>query len=259
TDCQTQKVWVVGDFNDDVDTSITTGNASPYANFVTDTARYRFPTKALSDAGIASTTSFPDTIDHHLNSNEANATYVAGSVEVFRVDSFIPNYGSTTSDHFPVLSRYTFGSGGGTTPRVTVVSPNGGESLPGGSVQNITWTSSNVANVRIEYTLDNGANWTVIVSDLASTGSFAWTLPTTSTSAARVRVSDMATTATDQSDGTFTITAGGSPAQVIINEIRANEPGSNTAGGVGQPANIRGEAANTRGRTTPLLRAARHP
>src|SRR5215475_5804696 len=257
TNFPTQKVWVIGDFNDDLDTSITPGSASPYANFVNDTARYSFPTKALSDAGIASTVSFPDTIDHHLNSNEANATYVAGSVEVFRVDQFIPNYGATTSDHYPVLSRYTFGGGGGgTTPSVTVVAPNGGESLPGGSVQNITWTSFNVANVRIEYTLNGGVNWSVITSDLASTGSFAWTLPTTSTSAARVRVSDMASTATDQSDGTFTIT--GAPAQVIINEIRANEPGSNTAGEFVELVNVGGMAANIGGWTISDGTAVRH-
>src|SRR5262249_44530515 len=129
TNFPTQKVWVIGDFNDDLDTSITPGQASPYANFVNDTARYRFPTEVLSDFGIASTTSFPDTIDHHLNSNEANATYVDGSVEVFRVDNFIPNYASTTSDHYPVLTRYNFGGGGG-APLVTVVAPNGGESFP---------------------------------------------------------------------------------------------------------------------------------
>jgi hypothetical protein len=34
-------------------------------------------------------------------------------VEVFRVDQFIPNYDATTSDHYPVLTRYTFGSGAG--------------------------------------------------------------------------------------------------------------------------------------------------
>jgi len=259
TNFPTQKVWVIGDFNDDLDTSITPGQASPYANFVNDTARYRFPTKALSDSGIPSTVNFSDTIDHHLNTNEANATYVAGSVEVFRVDSFISNYGSTTGDHYPVLSRYTFGSGsGGTTPRVTVVAPNGGESLAGGSVQNITWTSFNVANVRIEYTLNGGANWSVITSGAASTGSYAWTLPTTSTTAARVRVSDVATTATDQSDGTFTITVSSAPAQVIINEIRANEPGSNTAGEFVELVNIGGTAANIGGWTISDGSAVRH-
>ncbi|MGC4093411.1 MAG: lamin tail domain-containing protein [Polyangiaceae bacterium] len=116
----TQKVWVIGDFNDDVDTSIYTGNASPYANFVSDSARYRFPSKALSDAGIASTTDYPDMIDHHLNSNEANATYIASSAEVYRVDSYISSYSTTTSDHYPLLSRYSWGSGGGGSADVII-------------------------------------------------------------------------------------------------------------------------------------------
>src|SRR5262249_603272 len=110
----TQKVWVIGDFNHDPDTSPTPARPPPHPHSVNDPAPSPFPTKAVSDAGIASTTSFPDTIDHHLNSNEANATYVANSAEVFRVDQFIPNYSATTSDHYPVLSRYTFGS---PTPR----------------------------------------------------------------------------------------------------------------------------------------------
>jgi endonuclease/exonuclease/phosphatase family metal-dependent hydrolase len=114
-----RKVWVIGDFNDDVDVSITPDRASPYANFVNDAADYRFPTEILSDFGISSTTSFPDTVDHHLNSNEANATYVDGSVEVYRVDQFISNYDATTSDHYPVLTRYTFGANG--TPATQMI------------------------------------------------------------------------------------------------------------------------------------------
>ncbi|HWU89811.1 MAG TPA: endonuclease/exonuclease/phosphatase family protein, partial [Kofleriaceae bacterium] len=98
----TQKVWVIGDFNDDVDTSITVGQASPYANFVNDAANYNVPTRALSLAGIASTVNYPDTIDHHLNTNESNALYIANSAEVYRVDQYISNYGTTTTDHYPV-------------------------------------------------------------------------------------------------------------------------------------------------------------
>ena len=78
----TQKVWVIGDFNDDVDTSITPERSSPYSNFVNDAADYRLPTEALSDFGIPTTTSFQDTIDHHLTTNEANVTYIDSSVEV---------------------------------------------------------------------------------------------------------------------------------------------------------------------------------
>lgn len=104
----TQKVFVIGDFNDDVDVSINAGRASPYKNFVDASTSYRFPTKALSDAGISST-SYPDLIDHHLVSNEGNATYVSGSAEVYRLDAYIANYSTTTSDHHPVLTRYTMG------------------------------------------------------------------------------------------------------------------------------------------------------
>jgi endonuclease/exonuclease/phosphatase family metal-dependent hydrolase len=116
----TQKVFVVGDFNDDLDTSITPGQPSPYASLLNDSADYAFPSLALTNAGISSTIGFPDTIDHHLNTNDANATYVAGSIEVYRVDNFISSYGSTTSDHFPVLSRYTWSGGGGGTPQLMI-------------------------------------------------------------------------------------------------------------------------------------------
>ena len=119
----TQKVIVVGDWNDDVDTSITSGEPSPFATFVSDAARYTFPTKALTDAGIASTTSFTDFIDHQLATNEQMADYVAGSAHVLRADSYITNYATTTSDHYPVISRWTInaGSGGGGTPANVIV------------------------------------------------------------------------------------------------------------------------------------------
>ncbi len=104
----TQKVFVIGDWNDDVDASINAGRTSPYKNFVDAASNYRFPTKALSDAGVSST-SYPDLIDHQLVTNEASATYVSGSAEVYRLDTYITNYSTTTSDHHPVLTRYTMG------------------------------------------------------------------------------------------------------------------------------------------------------
>jgi endonuclease/exonuclease/phosphatase family metal-dependent hydrolase len=244
----TQKVWVIGDWNDDVDTSITPGHASPYANFINDPARYKLPTQALSLAGIASTVSYPDTIDHHMNTNESNAQYIADSVMVYRVDQYIANYGTTTSDHYPVLSRYSWG--GSATPTVTVTAPNGGESFTGGTSQAITWSSAAVTSVKLEYTLDNGATWALITgSTPASAGSYTWTLPTSSSSQARVRISDTASAATDTSDGTFTITASGGTAQVILNEILANEPGSNTAGEAIEIVNIGTASADLSGWT----------
>ncbi|MEJ2677855.1 MAG: endonuclease/exonuclease/phosphatase, partial [Gemmatimonadota bacterium] len=108
----TRKVLVIGDFNDDVDTSITTGQPSPYRYFVADSAHYDFPTAALSAAGDASTVSYADVIDHQLDTNEAHADCVPGSAEVFRADHYIPDYGNTTSDHYPVIVRYRVVNGG---------------------------------------------------------------------------------------------------------------------------------------------------
>lgn len=99
-------VWVLGDFNDDVDTSISLGRPSPYANLVAQGPRWVFPTAALSAAGISTTTGYSDAIDHILASDEAMAGYAASSAEAYRVDSFIPSYNTTTSDHFPVLARF---------------------------------------------------------------------------------------------------------------------------------------------------------
>ena len=107
-----QDVFVVGDWNDDVDTSITTGSESPYGNFVSDSARYTFPTGALSAAGVASTTSYSDFIDHQLVTNEVQGKYVANSAKAFHPEPYVANYASTTTDHYPVFSRYNFTIGG---------------------------------------------------------------------------------------------------------------------------------------------------
>jgi endonuclease/exonuclease/phosphatase family metal-dependent hydrolase len=254
TSYPTQKVVVLGDWNDDVDTSITPGEPSPYANFVSDAARYTYPTKALSDAGVASTVSFSDMIDHHLDSNEMFASYVAGSAQVFRADSYIASYGTTTTDHYPVITRYNYGGAAGS---ITVTSPNGGESWAGGSVHNVTWTSSGVTSVKLEYTLD-GTTWTTIVASTpASAGSYAWTLPAVASTAAKVRVTDTASPASDASNAAFTIT-GGSPASVIVNEILANEPGSDTNGEFVEIVNVGGTSASIGGWTISDATSVRH-
>jgi endonuclease/exonuclease/phosphatase family metal-dependent hydrolase len=156
-----EQVWVIGDFNDDVDVSITTGNATPYGNFVNDGARYSFPTKTLSDAGQASTVTFADMIDHQLNTNEVFATYTTGSAQVFRADRYIANYGTTTSDHYPVLARYTV-TGSAPAPANVIIneifanepgSATAGEAVELVNVGETTadlsgWTVSDAAQVR---------------------------------------------------------------------------------------------------------------
>jgi hypothetical protein len=98
--------FVVGDWNDDLDGSIVSGRASPFAALEADADRYFFPTRTLSDAGETSTVGYDDMIDHHMATGFARGWYVAGSARVVRGDRYIARYGSTTSDHYPVVTRW---------------------------------------------------------------------------------------------------------------------------------------------------------
>lgn len=91
-------------------------------------------------------------------------------------------------------------------PYIEVIFPNGGESLSGGVVETITWNSSGITgNQTVEYSLDNGANWTTISSSVAAgTTRLSWTPPAgANTSTALVRVSSGPIT--DNSDANFHI------------------------------------------------------
>jgi len=91
--------------------------------------------------------------------------------------------------------------------QITVTSPNGSGTWTAGTSRNITWTSSNVTNIKLEYTTDNGTNWIEIVaSTSAAAGSYSWTVPDVSSSNCLVRITDIVNaTVTDQSDAPFTI------------------------------------------------------
>lgn len=114
-------VLVVGDWNDDIDQSITAyvpgdcveaGSSgycqSPYQVLVNDSADYNFLTAPLSAAGEHSTVGFAEMIDHHLANTAMAAFHVSGSTQVLHPS--IANYGSTTSDHYPVESDFNLGA-----------------------------------------------------------------------------------------------------------------------------------------------------
>jgi exonuclease III len=109
-----QKCIVLGDWNDDVDESVVYINpaylASPFLNFVNDSARYFYATMQLSKAGENSYVSSANMIDHQLMTTALkDSFYVAGSSVVMKqTASQISGYSSNTSDHYPVLARYSF-------------------------------------------------------------------------------------------------------------------------------------------------------
>ena len=158
--------------------------------------------------------------------------------------------GASSMQHMGVIKDFLIPADA-ESGNVTVTAPNGGESWAGGGMRTITWTASGVTNVTLEYTLD-GSTWSTLTPDetgiAASAGSFAWTVPSTASTAARVRVSDAAGTGvTDTSDGAFTITVSSGTANVIVNEVLANEPGTNVAGEFVELVNVGTAAADLSG------------
>ena len=94
---------------------------------------------------------------------------------------------------------------------ITTVAPSGG-SLAVGANTNITWTNTGsfARNVTIELSTDGGTTFpTAIATDVANTGTRAWTVPNSPTTQARIRVRehDFAAPA-GISAANFTISAG---------------------------------------------------
>ena len=87
---------------------------------------------------------------------------------------------------------------------VLVLSPNGGENWCSGISQTITWTSSGVDSVVLDYTTDDGGSWsTIVASTPAVSGSYLW-IPDVSSTQCKVRVSNVVYPAlNDISDGVF--------------------------------------------------------
>lgn len=106
-------------------------------------------------------------------------------------------------------------------PIITVIAPDGGEVWSVGTQQNITWTSTNVVNVKIEYTTD-GNIWTLIAQNVpAFTGSFLWTIPNSPSEFCSVRIVSMADeNVKDTSNASFTITP---PASIIVGSPNGGE------------------------------------
>jgi len=112
TNFPNDNIILLGDFNDDLDETITVGidpKITSYSSFTNDGANFFSPTLSLSLQGQKSTTGFNDVIDHQMLSNEMQELYLPNSVAILTdVENLVANYSSTTTDHYPVFSRYAF-------------------------------------------------------------------------------------------------------------------------------------------------------
>jgi hypothetical protein len=102
-------------------------------------------------------------------------------------------------------------------PTINVTSPNGYETWQVGMSSHITWNSTDVNDVQIDYSINNGNSWIPIINSTpASAGDYLWTVPNTPSTHCRVKITNVSNPAiNDISNNNFTIT----PA-VGINEQR---------------------------------------
>ena len=94
-----------------------------------------------------------------------------------------------------------------TISKLTLTSPNGFEIWEVGSSKNVTWNSSFVSNINIDYSINKGQSWLPIASNqAASQGYYSWLVPNNPSSNCLVKLTDGSNaTIYDVSDTLFTI------------------------------------------------------
>ncbi|HEY0274065.1 MAG TPA: choice-of-anchor J domain-containing protein, partial [Chitinophaga sp.] len=102
---------ILGDYNDALNKTITTELApdttTSYIDFMNDSVNYKPLTLPLALAGKKSTVSNANVIDNVIASAEMAMAYLPNSAQVADgVARLVSSYGTTTSDHYPVMSRY---------------------------------------------------------------------------------------------------------------------------------------------------------
>jgi hypothetical protein len=112
----------------------------------------------------------------------------------------LPNTVAIHLDHNAASNKIRVGTHGRgvfettiTLATLAVVSPNGGEVWPIGTVQTIQWNSSSMSgNVKIELSRNGGVTFPeTLFPNIPNTGSVSWTVTGASSSSARVRISSI--------------------------------------------------------------------
>lgn len=159
----TSKVIILGDYNDDLDRTIapTTGadTVSSYQVLIidsTDADHYKALTLPLSLFGLHSTAGNPDMIDHVVISNELEAQYLDWSATLFNdIDALaaITDYSNTTSDHYPVMTRFVFGTAASPLP-VKLINFNAAKENKN---VKLTWSTTQEKNSK-EFAIERSTN-----------------------------------------------------------------------------------------------------
>ena len=79
--------------------------------------------------------------------------------------------------------------------------------VDGGTEHEVKWYGKDISSVKLEYSLNNGLNWTTVESNLTNTGVYLWSpIPTVPSELAKFRITDVDNSDNvDESDTTFSI------------------------------------------------------
>lgn len=90
------------------------------------------------------------------------------------------------------------------TSNIQITSPNGGELWEIGSTKQITWNSTEINYVNIEYSYNNGLSWNTVVLSYPNSNVYNWTVPNILSDNCLVRIGDYPSSY-DVSDNSFSI------------------------------------------------------
>ena len=125
----------------------------------------------------------------------------------------ITNYSNAMQVDLTEIQSHLVPSSGSdvTGPDVTVIFPNGGETVTGNTSATVQWTAtddSGVAGVDIYLSLDNGLTWKLIAKGLTSSSSYSWNVANRPSVEALIKVvatDNVFNKGEDTSDSVFTV------------------------------------------------------
>lgn len=113
---------------------------------------------------------------------------------------------------------------------ITVTYPNGGENLVVGQNVTLTWNSTAVSQVKIEFYSSISFTWITLVSSIANTGVYSLTVPNVAGTQGKIRVTDVNNLSVfDESDALFNIVAGSLTATITPTDISCNGAANGSA------------------------------
>jgi WD40 repeat protein len=136
-----------------------------------------------------------------ISANVGNYTFLvpnlpSGLCKVRIFDVKNRNISDETPGNFTILQK-----------TLVLISPNGGESLISMKMSDITWQSAYVNNVKIQFSSDNGINWSSIIDKTSSSGQkYTMVVPTVNSTQCKIRITDTEDpTVKSESSNVFTI------------------------------------------------------